>query len=279
MAEDMILEVKKTVAWEIQTKINNRQVPDLIAKFLKGPWTEVMKIIGIRDGCQGRGWRTALKLVDDLIWSVQPKLLVNERRQLLSLIPEILQALKNGLMLIYYEQREIELFFAKLEKIHLSCMRIECSMKMDESATTVGTVGGKIKEQNTNDVILREIAAQSSKHEAFQSDITDPQLRANPYFETVQSMVPGTWVEFRHHHGIKRGKLAWKCDFTGEFTFLDRRFKVIADVALRELIRQFECGKARIVNEVPLIDRAMDVLLNGVKQYVGLDRNFPHTMH
>ena len=269
MAEDMILEVKKNVAREIESKINNNIVPELIREFLQGPWTEVMKIIGLRDACQGKGWNAALKLVDELIWSVRPKLVVKDRQELLSLIPQILQTLQNGLMLIYFEPHEIEMFFKKLEKLHLSCMRIESSVKIDH--LEVQSNSERQTSQAIHDEVFKEIVNQSNKHDTFQSDITNPQLRNSPYFEAVQSMAAGTWVEFKHFEGSKRGKLVWKCDFTGEFTFLDRRFKVIADVNLRDLIRQFELGKARIVNDIPFLDRAVDAIVNGMKHYANRD--------
>ena len=255
MAEDMILEVKTTVVREIEVKINNRAVPELIRIFLNDPWMEVMKIIGLRDGCEGVAWDAALKLADDLIWSVQPKIVVKERQRLLVLIPEILQALQNGLMLIFYEQQEIDLLFKKLERIHLSCMRTEYSATSDKPLVGAGTHNPSssgvqynnagLKNQALQDEILNDIVQQSFKHNAFQSDIADPELLRSEYFETIQSLPLGTWVEFKHFGGNKRGKLAWKCDFTGEFTFLDRRFKVIADISLRDLIRQFEQGKAQ----------------------------------
>jgi hypothetical protein len=80
-------------------------------------------------------------------------------------------------------------------------------------------------------------------------------------------------VEFKDHQGVKRGKLAWKCDFTGEFTFLDRMYKVIADVPMRDLIRQLEYGKARIIDQVPLLERAVDAVINSMKLYAGRESN------
>ena len=283
MAEDMILKVKTTVALEIKIKIYNRNVPDLIRDFLNEPWMEVMKIIGLRDGCEGVAWDAAVKLADDLIWSVQPKIVVKERQRLLALIPELLQALQEGLMLIYYEQQDIDMFFEKLERIHLSSMRTEfyatsnAPMKsasvLKPAINCVQQNSTQIKNQALKDEILKDIVQQSSKHSVFQSDIADPELLRSKYFTIVQSMPLGKWVEFKHLDGSKRGKLAWKCDFTGEFTFLDRRFKVIADISMRDLIHQFELGKARIVKEVPFIDRAVDAVINGVKQYGGRENN------
>ena len=258
---DMILEVKTTVAREIDKKITGHFVPDLIVEFLQGPWKEVMKIIGLRDGCEGKAWSAATVLVEDLIWSAQPKRVAKERQQLLALIPRLIQSLREGLTLICYEHEEINNFFKNLQRIHVNCITpVECK----------GANAETNKNRHSHD-ILQDIARQAGKHHAFQLDISDPVLLQSRYFSAVQSMALGTWVEFKDHSGVKRGKLAWKCDFTGEFTFLDRMYKVIADIPLRDLIQLLEHGKARIVSEVPLLDRAVDAVINGMKQYVGRD--------
>ncbi|WP_455211035.1 DUF1631 family protein [Kaarinaea lacus] len=260
---DMILEVKNSVTREIDKKLNTDCIPETITEFLKGPWREVMKIIGLRYGYGGRSWRAAVRLMDDLIWSVQPKTMAHERRHLLALIPRILLALREGLLLIGYEPEEINNFLKQLEKIHISCIRA-IGFKEKPVVPTANN-------QKPATDILHEIAKQSDKHRAFQSDIADPALSGSPCFHTVKSMPLGTWVEFKDHQGAKRGKLAWKCDFTGEFTFMDRMYKVIADVSMKDLIREFEYGKAYIVSEVPLLERAVDVFVNGMKFYSGRD--------
>jgi hypothetical protein len=259
---DMIMDVKQTVTREIDKKVKANYIPDLVGDFLKGPWKEVMKIIGLRDCCDGKAWYAAVRVIDDMIWSVQPKTILKERRQLLALIPKLLPALREGLLLIGYEQEEINTFFKHLEKIHVSCIR----PAQRNVASVVHTAANKNQAH-----FLQEITRQSDKHQAFQTDISDPVLSNSHYFQAVQSMPLGTWVEFKDHQGVKRGKLAWKCDFTGEFTFLDRLYKVIADVPMRDLIRQMEYGKARIINEMPLLERAVDAVINGMKYYTGRD--------
>ena len=267
MAEDMILQVKENVAAQIEQRVKNKRIPQDIAEFLKGPWNEVTKIIGIRDGCEGLAWNTVLTLIDDLIWSVQPKIVVRERQQLSILIPKILQALQEGLMLICYEQEEINGFFKKLEKIHLDAIRLDSVYKTADSDVRVNASKNNAATQVSDD-IFDNIVLQSDKHDTYQFDISDPELMRSEYFEAVKSMPLGTWVEFKDREGNKRGKLAWKCDFTGEFTFLDRMYKVIADINMRDLIMQLDHGNAAIINDVPLFDRAVDAVINGMKNYV-----------
>ena len=81
-------------------------------------------------------------------------------------------------------------------------------------------------------------------------------------------MALGTWVEFAapESERRRRGKLAWKCDFTGDYTFVDRKFKVVADLNYRQLAEEFQLGRATMVEDVPLFDRALDSVIGGIKQ-------------
>lgn len=268
MAEDMILEVKETVAKTIALKVNKQMLPPAIDELLRGPWGEVMKIIGIRDGCAGDAWDKALSLVDDLIFSVQPKLVVRKRQQFLDLIPKILQTLQEGLVMLCYEQQEINRFFSVLEKIHLNAFCMDSASDTDKVNTATQTSGVALLERQ-HEELFKDIGSQSSKHHVFQCDVSDPKLRQSKFFDTVRTMPLGTWVEFKDSSGVKRGKLAWRCDFTGDFTFIDRMYKVIADVPMRDLITCFEHGSARLVNGVPLFGRAMDAVVSGMRNYGG----------
>lgn len=84
----------------------------------------------------------------------------------------------------------------------------------------------------------------------------------------LREMALGTWVEFSDPDSEchRRGKLSWKCDFTNEYTFVDRKFKVVADLTLVKLAEEFELGRARIVEDMPLFDRALDSVIGGIKQ-------------
>ncbi|WP_455203542.1 DUF1631 domain-containing protein [Kaarinaea lacus] len=269
MAEDMILQVKDNVAAEIERRMKNKRIPVPIKEFLLGPWKEVLKIVGIRDACEGMAWNIAVSLVDDLIWSVQPKIVVKERQQLSILIPKILQALQEGLILICYEQQEIDSFFQQLQILHLQSMRLDSALNNTVSAQkAVVSESQSQPSQDDEDGFMEEFVLQSDKHDSYEFDIADPELKRSEYFNAVKDMVMGTWLEFKTSEGVKRGKLTWKCDFTGEYTFMDRMYKLVADIGMRDLIVQLEQGTVTIIDDLPLFERAVDAVISGMKNCV-----------
>jgi hypothetical protein len=268
---DMIIAVKLKVARTIGNKLHGVPLPNVIAEFLQGPWQEVMKIVGLREGCEGKAWRAGVHVIDDLIWSVQPKRQLQEKQRLLALIPRLVCTLREGLTLICHEPDEVSRFIKQLEQIHILSMR---PARGDDTGVDRTMVSKTVR-----DDILQDIARYADKQRAYQLDIADPVLLQSHYFQTVNDMALGTWVEFQDQRSSKRGRLAWKCDFTGEFTFMDRMYKVIADVRMRDLISLLERGSACVVNDIPLLDRAVDAVMNSMKHYSGRENGLAEALN
>ncbi len=261
LAEQMILEAKQKVADEIEKRLQRHPVPAAVSRFILGPWKDVMNIIGIRDQCEGIAWNTTTTFLDDLIWSVQPKLFGEDRKQLGLLIPRILPSIREGLALLEGNNFDLPEFLQELQQIHLQALHVE-----QPSATA------ELEDEESNSVtdeLMDNAISHGNKHDSFEFDMNDSQLRKSKFFDSVRAMQIGTWVEFESAPGRKRGKLTWKCDFTGEYTFMNRMYKVVADLSMRELIQQLDAGTARITENTPLFDRAVNAIVTSMKNITG----------
>ncbi|HHI93416.1 MAG TPA: DUF1631 domain-containing protein [Gammaproteobacteria bacterium] len=282
LASEMLENAKDLVAGEIQRRVTNNRVPPLVSIILIDAWKDVLTHLYLRDGDEGAGWNTALQVADDLIWSVQPKLSVSERQRLVKIIPRVLNGLRDGLTLIQFDHEASEQLFAGLEALHLASLRGGLNPQTPEAGQTTPTPTDLNEDdfgidmstmpeadstnatQNGEDSFIEEIILASTQPLPW--DNTD--LNASQYAEEIKDMALGTWVEFINAETKvrSRGKLAWKCDFTGEYTFVDRKYKVVADLSNRKLIEEFESGRASFVDDVPLFDRALDSVIGGIKR-------------
>lgn len=83
------------------------------------------------------------------------------------------------------------------------------------------------------------------------------------YLEQARQLEQGKWVEFTGKENRKvRGKLAWKSELLGEFTFLDWKFSVVADKTLYGLAADLRRGTAVVINDIPLMDRALSAVMH-----------------
>ena len=281
LAEQIILDAKQTVADEIEKRLRQHKIPDVVSQFILGPWKDVMTVIGTQDQCEGIAWNSASMFLDDLIWSVQPKHFNDERRQLTMLIPRMLPSLREGMALLDNHDYDLPGFLAELQKIHLDLLRVQKPHAAPHSDSTEAfdetaqwddvddSDRSSAGSSSNGDDFMDDIILQGDKHDSYQFDMADPQLMQSRFFNTVRTMELGTWVEFKTNDGDKRGKLTWKCDFTGEYTFMNRMYKVVADIGMRKLIHCMEQGTASIVEDTPMFDRAVNAIMNSVKNLRG----------
>ena len=284
LAGEMLENAKDLVASEIQRRITDNRVPPLVSIILIDAWKDVLTHLYLRDGDESTGWNTALQVADDLIWSVQPKLAVTERQRLVKIIPRVLNGLRDGLTLIQFDHEATEQLFTGLEALHLASLRggldaqtpkvkptTAAPTNPDDDDDDFGINMPTLPESNnTNttqtdeDSFIEEIILASTQPLPWDND----ELNTSQYAEEIKDMALGTWVEFTNAETKthNRGKLAWKCDFTGEYTFVDRKYKVVADLSNRKLIEEFESGRASFVDDVPLFDRALDSVIGGIKR-------------
>ena len=93
---------------------------------------------------------------------------------------------------------------------------------------------------------------------------TEPEVIDDEFTSMAAEMKLGTWLEFDLGEKKKRGKLAWKSVVMGEYVFVDRRYKVVAERTLVSLAADLRDGKATLVEDVAMFDRALDKVLNGL---------------
>ena len=87
------------------------------------------------------------------------------------------------------------------------------------------------------------------------------------YLDIARHMEAGKWVEFFDDNGnAQRAKLAWKSDLLGEYTFLNWKFDVVADKTLFGLAADLRCGRAKVIDDIPILDRALTAVLSGIKR-------------
>ncbi len=90
---------------------------------------------------------------------------------------------------------------------------------------------------------------------------------ADEYLELAQSLQLGTWVEFCHDDGAKlRARLTWVSSATGAYLFTDRKGLMSVERTPAGLAAEFRRAGATVIKRVPLFDRAVSSLMDGLKR-------------
>ena len=300
LSEEVKEEPSDRLAFEtIESRLEGAEVSAVLRDFLRNVWREVLQHALDENGHESEQWRRSEQIVDDLMWSLEPKTTSEDRRKMVVLLPRLLNSLREGMMLVGSVQQEVDAVIDALEPVHLACLRGEkpnleavklkaATQQRDtgqassedvanmihsiqqgmhqggDISTSVATgAAGDALTDLEKELLGTTSAFDSDQDEDVQSDAETPILE-DQHTAAAAEMKLGTWLEFDLENKKRRGKLAWKSVVMGEYVFVDRRYKVVAERTLATLAADLRQGRASPVENVAMFDRALDKVLNGL---------------
>ena len=281
----------------IEARLEGAEVPGVLRDFLRDSWRDVLQQVLDQEGYESEAWCLREQTVDDLMWSVEPKTTADDRRKMVMLLPRLLDSLRDGMTMVGCAQQEIDTVIDALEPIHMACLRGDryvaeavkaaSAERMDDvveaSTDEVSEIDHSMQDSLHNDAESTAAEQVSPRDEISdfekellgmdaypdQDDVDDSEPEAMEIIEDeftamAAEMRLGTWLEFDLGEKKRRGKLAWKSVVMGEYVFVDRRYKVVAERTLAGLSEDLRHCKATLVENVAMFDRALDKVLNGL---------------
>ncbi len=115
--------LEQTFAQRLADQLAGLKIAPLIHRFLIGTWAKVLAESMLRFGDQAEATRGYVKLVDELLWSLQIPDHPQSRQRLLALLPDLLQRLRAGMMLVALAQNEQQVVLDELMTVHTEALR------------------------------------------------------------------------------------------------------------------------------------------------------------
>lgn len=281
--------VRKETAALVAGRLEGSRIPPEVRDFLLNTWRQVLVDVTLRHGPDSAENQKAVQVMDDLIWSLSPEANGDGRRRLLLILPLMLDALREGLQHIGFSDEEIEDIMDMLGQHHLRVLK-------PEHHDVAGQTGETRQEDDVDQLIKKMNADIEALPELEEDDIMDDILVPVPspneegfarimaemgleeevdngpriedeHTDRVRSLALGTWVELVREGTRCRAKLAWKGDEFTSYTFMNRQCQVVAELPLYTLAEEFRRGRARIIEDVALFDRALDGVISGIMRF------------
>jgi len=124
------LEVGKALAqFEIKKRAEATRISQLVLSFLASEWVKLLLLAYARHGNDSEAWKSGLETMDLLIWSVNHKPSVDERRKLAAMLPGLLKRLQAGLKGAGADPERRRLFFARLMRLHTKVISGNAAVK------------------------------------------------------------------------------------------------------------------------------------------------------
>lgn len=253
--EEKLKEVKVRVNREVRERTAGRHVPSAVLLLLLQPWSDYLSFILLRYGESSDSWMRALQLVDDLLWSIEPKDDQQEKVRLMEMRDGLMGALEAGLDSIGYEK-------AKGQKLLDAVDSVQKSVLQDkETEVAPKPVREKLETMADERAGVEAELAAEEEEETYSDD-------ERRIVDNLKMIEFGTWFEFK---GGKRLKVAWYNSKTLHYMLVDQSGKKVGMKSGIELARSMLDGDCKIIvgSTKPFFERALENIFNNLNVQAG----------
>lgn len=248
--EEKLREAKVQVNNAVRSRTDGREMPSAILLLLLQPWSDYLSFVLLRYGEDSDSWKRAVSVIDDLLWSLEPKTLQADKVKQMERQDGLLAALEHGFETIGYEQAKGR----KLVDAVIALQRLALQSKKAEPAPA--PMRSKLES------MAAEKAGQTE-------ELSAPQTADETKIVDSLKMIEfGTWFEFE---GGKRLKVAWFNQKTNHYMLVDQQGRKVSLIAGLQLAREMIAGKAHVIagSTKPFFERALENIYQTLNERAG----------
>ncbi|MTV38451.1 DUF1631 family protein [Duganella radicis] len=257
LKQEKMAESQKLAKNSVALRIGTGEVIAVVEAFLEQRWVSVLTIAySIEDEKPG-AVNNATKTMDDLIWSVRPKVKPDERKQLIAKLPGLLSALNKWLDVIKWQDADRLQFFAELAECHASIVRAPLEMSPERQLEISMQVAQQAAERRL------QLQAKAEAEEKARAEQTPPGEDDEDAIIEVDSLTRGMWLEFADEQGGRRKvKLAWISPRRTLYIFSTAARQEAFSMSGEELAKRFREGSAEVVRAEGVVTVALSEALS-----------------
>ena len=244
-----------------------------IRRFVLGPWTQVMAAAQLADagGAPDPGGYGAI--INDLIWTTQPRLAAQNPNRLAQLVPPMLQTLRHGLASIGYPADATQRLLDHLHEQHQMALRPATPAAAPAPLSRAELEAQWDKEQDRPEVWLEQSEARDSGLMDLLPD-TAPEWKdtVGPDGVDTQPMdseastdlaaaglQPGAWADVFMGGAWSRWQLTWASPHALMFMFTDGAGKH-QSMTRTVLDKMIALGALRLLSQQTVLESALDAV-------------------
>jgi len=284
---------------EVQARIQGKELPAVVVEFLAQQWIKLLLLVHVKEGIESEAWLDGLQTVDQLLWSIEAKSGLEERRKLAATVPKLVKQLTEGLKRAHVDDSVRKAFFGELMQLHTRAISATALPVASASAPALKLVTSTPKPAEQT---AAANAADANAHPQGSLDFTAPLTVPNPFGggevkvdalnldftseaaagararreasvrRALDNLQMGEWMEFRDpddDSARRTGRLIFISPRKTRYLFaVDRAGKDIIECSRAEITRRLRLGEAVKLDEPPeesLFDRIMHGVMSKLK--------------
>lgn len=252
---------------EVATRLIDAPLDEAMRARLLAWWEPWLAGLHAADGDGGRAWTRALANLDDLIWSLQPKTTADARRRFLALLPDLIGRLRLDLASMARAEGEQEAFFAALVACHAEVVKGETptAVSVDTGQDEAHTLAATAPAPSNDEFVALPETPEPAPDTPLEIIVAREETRVTR--PGLADLKRGTWIEYRQGDGQPlRVRLFWISPLKGLYLFSNRLGQRAISISAEGLERKLRDGEVTLVDDMPLVDRAVDRMVDNLSR-------------
>jgi hypothetical protein len=263
---------QRAAAQAIMLRIAGRELPVSVREILTRRWSNFLVLTHLRQGEESEAWDRATRFVEDIAWSVQPKQDEADRQRLAILRTDLESQFRQGMQALGLHPNATEEMWREFDRIHDVLLGTP-----DQHDGATPAVRGEVV--RPDEVSVRFASTKPGEEVVFSRRDLDAEEREqldnqaiDAWLEMARTLKAGTWMEFVKDDGTReRAKLLWISTIRALYLFVNRNGVKIAEKTANELAAELKEQRAVILEQVALVDRALDAIVKRLREPAGED--------
>src|SRR5450830_1163388 len=249
LKQEKVSAATKSARHAVALRVGGGELATVVEAFLQQKWTSVLTIAYSVETEKPGAVGSATRTMDDLIWSVKPKITQEQRKQLIAKLPSLLTTLNKWLDIIKWQDAERLQFFAELAECHASIVRAPIDLSPERQLE----VALEAAQQDAMRRVEKEQAlAAAAQAEALQAE-------QDPVLAEIESLEKGMWLEIAEtpEAAARTVKLAWISPLRTLFIFSTAARKEAFSLPVDKLAAAWREGRAKVVRQDGVVAQAL----------------------
>ena len=243
LKQEKVVAATRSAKSAVAARVSSGEVVAVLETFLENKWTSVLTVAYSVEDEKPGAVGSATRTMDDLIWSVKPKITRDERKSLIAKLPGLLATLNQWLDIIKWQEADRLQFFAELAECHASIVRAPLDITPERQLE----IAVEVAQQDALRRLEKDKAAQAAV------EVTPDDAEA-----TVETLERGAWLAFTQSDGsVRRAKLAWVSPLKTLYIFSLGGRKESFSLSAEKLAAGVRQSKVSIVQVDGVVERAL----------------------
>lgn len=241
LKQEKLQEASKAAKSDVALRVGTGEVVAFVETFLENKWVSVLTLAYTVKDEKPQAVDSAIRTMDDLCWSVKPKITMPERKELLAKLPGMIAMLNKWLDAIKWNDKEREKFFADLATCHASIVRAPLELSPERQMQ-----------------IALAVAKKAAERRRQRQERLQPEPKPDEFVHLAEKLQCGSWVEFAQLDGsTTKVRLAWISPMRSLYIFATKDRKEAMSISAEALAQTFRDKRARIVSLPGLVGRVL----------------------